>query len=229
MGCGGLCVPMTPVKRRALHDPEDRFHNSPSNGGDHLKQGINRRAFLKTAALASASVATLPTLSSLVPPVLGARGDVGFHFVSTSKAATVGTVEHRVMMTGDGKYNQLTTEFKGGGNFVHFDNAGPGDPKPILGAGDWRPTRLANLNIIGTWGKFAAGVFEMDVQLLQNFPSKALIPASLKIICNLGCGKLSTGQGEGTTLNIPQASFGPFTPLPYKKRKGLTILTTTPI
>ncbi len=193
-----------------------------------MRQGINRRTFLKTAALASASVATLPTLSSLVPPVFGARGDVGFHFVSASKAANVANVEHRVLITGDGKYNQLTTEFKGGGSFIHFDNAGPGDPKAILGSGDWRPTRLTNLNIMGTWGIFAAGVFEMGVQLVQNFPSKALIPADLKIVCNLGCGKLSTGQGEGITLTVPQAPFGPFTPLAYKKRKGLTILTTTP-
>ncbi len=190
---------------------------------------INRRDFLKKAALGSAAAALLPSfITSLTPSTRAAveSEPMTFHFMAISKALPLLGVEHRMAMSGNG----LVTPGSGvaaGGSFTHYDNAGLKDPKTILEAGDWKATDLQGFNLIGTWGNgpFSAGIVEMDVNLNLQVPSQLVVPATLKLISNIGSAGLTTGKPEGFTLTIPNVPYGPFTPLPGKKKKGLVFIT----
>ncbi len=194
---------------------------------------INRREFLRTVAIGSAAAVSLPSfITELVPTVQAASvKGVSFHFLSQSKASPVGSVDHRITMSGKGTVDPSTRQVNAEGSFTHFDNSGLKDPKPILASGAWTATRLSSFDLLGTWGQgpFAAGVIEMDVTLAQDFPSQAMIPAMLKLVSNIGSAGLSTGHAQGFTLTIPGVSFGAFVPLASKKkRKGLTVFITRP-
>ena len=171
---------------------------------------MNRRRFFKNAGVGSAAVASLPILTDTLARPARADDDngLGFRFVCVSKAAIVGAVDHRMLMNGCGKFNG--SEAQGGGTYDHIDNASP-VPKTILDAGRWKAGRLLSFSLTGTYGEIAAGILEMEVKLLQEFPSRAVIPATLKIVCSLGAAGLDSGE-EGFTLTIPGAPFGPFEP-----------------
>jgi hypothetical protein len=199
---------------------------------------INRRDFLKKAVVGSAAVALLPSFVSSLTPIAravavpnGPSNPMTFQFVAISQAQTVNGVEHRIAMGGNG----LVTpgNVAAGGSFTHYDNAGLKDPKTILQSGDWKATDLVSFNLIGTWGDgpLSAGTIEMDVNLNRQFPSKLVIPATLKLAANIGSAGLTTGEPQGFTLTIPDAPYGPFKPLDPKKKakkakkKGLVIIT----
>lgn len=171
---------------------------------------MNRRRFFKNAGMGSAAVASLPILTDTLARPARADDDngLGFRFVSASKGAIVGAVDHRMIMNGCGKFNG--SEAEGGGTYDHIDNASP-VPKTILDAGRWKAGRLLSFSLTGTYGEIAAGILEMEVKLLQEFPSRAVIPATLKIVCSLAPAGLDSGM-EGFTLTIPDAPFGPFEP-----------------
>ncbi len=194
---------------------------------------INRRDFLKTVgavALGSTAIVSLPSLFNLIPQVSAASpGTTGLHFLGQGKASTVSGVDHRITMSGEGKVNPSNREVKAAGSFTHFDNSGARDPKTLLSSGDWGAERLVSFNLIGTWGPFAAGIVEMDVDLAQSVPSKSVIPARLKLVSNINPAGLTTRLPQGFTLTIPDASFGPFKPLGSEKnRRAITIFTTRP-
>jgi len=113
-----------------------------------------------------------------------------------------------MIMNGSGKFNG--SEAEGGGTYDHFDNASA-VPKTILGAGGWKAGRLLSFSLVGTYGVLAAGILEMEVKLLQEFPSRVVIPATLKVVCSIGAAGLDAGE-EGFTLTIPGVPFGPFEP-----------------
>jgi hypothetical protein len=171
---------------------------------------MNRRRFFKNAGVGSAALASLPILTHTLATPVRADDDngLGFRFVSVSKAATVGVVDHRMLMNGCGKFNG--SEAQGGGTYDHIDNASP-VPKTILDAGRWKAGRILSFSLTGTYGEIAAGILEMEVKLLQEFPSRAVIPATLKVVCSIGAAGLDSGE-EGFTLTIPGAPFGPFEP-----------------
>jgi len=108
-------------------------------------------------------------------------------------------------------------EVSGGGTFLHFDDA-TAVPKTILGTGTWRPRRLVDFDIVGTYGQLVAGIMEADIRLRPV--AGGSIAATLKVFCNIGAAGLNTGQPEGFNLDVGGLSFTPLA--------GLTIFTNRP-
>jgi hypothetical protein len=176
----------------------------------------SRRDFLKTAAVAGVGLATIPTLLNAIPQVAAKEEEntAGYHFVAVSR--TSGTPPDLVALEGDG--GVTPSEATGGGVFTHFVPAGL-PPFPIKAAGTWKPTRVNNFNLIGTYGTLAAGVLDMQVNLVREIPSRAVIPAHMKVVCNLGpAGLKNDGLDEGVYLDVGGLSFEPF-------GTGLTVFT----
>ena len=172
---------------------------------------MNRRRFFKNAGVGSATLASIPILTHTLATPARADDDngLGFRFVCVSKAATVGVVDHRMLMNGCGKFNG--SEAGGGGTYDHIDFASP-VPKTILDAGRWKAGRILSFSLTGTYGEIAAGILEMEVKLLQEFPSRAVIPATLEVICNLAPAGLFTGEEEGFIFEAPFGTFVQQTP-----------------
>ena len=189
---------------------------------------MKRREFFKKAGAGSAALASLPGLAHIAAKRAQADDhegkQMGFRFVCVSQAGTLGDVVHRINMNGCGTFSGASVE--GGGSYDHFDNAAP-VPKTLLSAGNWKAVRVLSFNPIGTYGVLTAGILELDVKLLQQFPSLAVIPATLKIVCSINAGGLDTGQLEGFTLTVPGAPFGPFQPILLAPgvTQGITIFT----
>jgi hypothetical protein len=150
----------------------------------------------------------------------GAATAENLAFFAVSDAATVDGVAHRIAMSGTGQFTASQVEATG--IFTHFDNAAA-VPKTILSAGTWQAKRLVSSNLIGAYGLQRAGILKMEVDLVQEVPSPAVIPATLDVICNIGAAGLATGEEEGFKLNIPGASFGEFKPI--VPAFGLTLLS----
>jgi hypothetical protein len=181
---------------------------------------MKRRDFLKRAGQGTVALASAPALAQLLSrTALGQGGTTNYHFVAFSSAGLVDTVEHRFAMAGDGHVSPGGVT--GGGAFVHFDNAAPGVPKPILGTGSWKAMRLISFQLFGTWGALASGVLEMEINLVPMGGSA--VPAMLKIVCNIGPAGIFVvpPSPEGYTLTIPD--FLTFTPL--VPPLGLTVFT----
>ncbi len=155
----------------------------------------------------------------------GERRATGFRFVCVSQADRVGGVLPRVNINGCGTIN--SSEVEGGGSYDQFDQASP-VPRTILGAGRWEARRVLSFNPIGTYGVLAAGTVEMEVRLFQEIPSRAVIPARLRVACSIGAGGLDAGEEEGITLTVPGGPFGPFRPFEAAPGVtfGITIFTT---
>jgi hypothetical protein len=154
------------------------------------------------------------------------RRVTGFVFVCVSQAPTLGGVVPRININGSGTFN--SSEAQGGGSYDQFDNASP-VPRTILGAGRWRARRVLSFKPIGTYGVLASGILEIDVRLLQEIPSRAVIPATLRVACSIGAAGFDAGELEGITLTIPGGPFGPFRLflLAPGVTQGITIFTTS--
>jgi len=203
-----------------------------SDEDGYMTRNLNRREFLKVAAAGATTVAAVTLLPQFVPGTTAALNSdmsqgIGWAILAQSKASKIGNVDHRIVMSGEGRIDPAVREVKGTGFFNHFDNSTLG-PKTILSSGQWLATKLLSFNMVKTWGggPFAAAVLEMTVNLNQSFPLPATIPATLKVVSNIGSAGLSTKQREGFTLTIPNTPYGTFSPLPARKRrKGLAVFT----
>lgn len=186
---------------------------------------IDRREFLRKAGLGSVALASLPTLVNTLATPAAAQGQRWYSFVVVNKGKTIGGVDHRIVLTGAGFFDAGAGTVDGGGNFLHFDTAPPGTPKPILGVGRWRPTKILKYEKqIGSFGRIAAGALELSVDLLPDLgPLRRIEGATLRIVCNIGPAGLSTGEPEGVFLTIPGADFSPF--VPQDPVAGLTHLS----
>jgi len=181
---------------------------------------LDRRSFLRRAGIGSIALGSLPSLLAATP--VEARGQAaGFNFTAISQAGTIGTVVHAVNMAGSGTIEKDDVE--GGGHFQHYDAAST-PPRTIFAAGAWKAKRLVSFDPIGTWGVITAGVAVMQIELRRTIPSRAVAPATLKVVCNVGSGGFETGQPEGFTLTIPGTPYGPFVPI----GAGITVFTTIP-
>jgi hypothetical protein len=185
---------------------------------------MNRRAFIKTAGIGSASLAAVPTL---VTSASAASPVVGFRFVSNSRTATVGGVRHLAQFNGDGRITQ--SEVEGGGVFNLVVDTSP-VPKTIEASGTWKAKRILSFNLIGTYGAIAAGILQMDVQLVPN--GGPMVEAKLRVVCDLAAAGLNTGEEEGFVLDIPGTPFTaggtfgpfePFTPVSGGPTNGLSV------
>ena len=186
--------------------------------------GMSRREFLTKAGVGSLALASLPALGNTLATPASVDRPTTFRFVSNSNAPTIEGVAHRMLMNGTGMVTPL--QVVAAGSFVHINNAAAlPTPKPILGSGTWKAKSLLAFELIGTYGSLAAGEVEMEIHLIRAFPSSAVIPATLRMVCNLAPAGLFTGEEEGFTLTIPGAPFGPFQPT--TPPSGLTIFATS--
>src|SRR2546425_9364738 len=167
---------------------------------------LDRRSFLRRAGIGSIALGSLPSLLAATP-VEATRQAAGFNFTAISQAGTIGAVVHAANMAGSGTIEEDDVE--GGGHFQHYD-AASAPPRTIFAAGAWKAKRLVSFDPIGTWGVITAGVAVMQIELRQTIPSRTLVAATLKVVCNVGSGGFETGQPEGFTLTVPGAPFGAF-------------------
>ncbi len=178
---------------------------------------LDRREFLKRIGLGSLALAPLLKLiDGLAKPAWGqapprARA---FQFVAFSRAGTVDGVVHTVGSNGEGKFDPESGWIEGGGGFLHFDDASV-MPKRIINSGRWKARKILKYEKqVGTYGRIAASILEMEVDLLPDLgPVRRIEGANLRIICNIGAAGLMTGEPEGYVLTVPGAPFGPFRPL----------------
>ncbi len=174
---------------------------------------MNRREFLKSAGIGSATLASLSGIQ-VESALAGQDERRHYTFVAISEADTVDGVIHRMAMEGAGKFNVTGGTVKGGGSFVHFDNAPP-NPKPIIAFGTWKARDILSytpLDPPGVYGRIEASILEI---LADLFPEGAGVvkDVTLRLICNIGVAGLMTGEPEGFKLTIPGAPFGSFDPL----------------
>ena len=163
-------------------------------------------------------MASIPILANTASRQVRAATQMNFHFTLVCHAKSVANVQHTLALNGEGKFSGQ--EIVGGGTYNHFDNATP-PPRTLISYGTLEASRLVDFISIGSWGVTSAGVLDMEVRLIQQFASAAVIPATLKVICNLNGGALINRNPnppppnlpEGAILTIPDAEFGPFTPL----------------
>ena len=188
---------------------------------------MDRRAFLKRVGLGSLALGSAPGLAGMlaVPAAAGSKekGNRQSTFVAFSQARTVGGVQHRIAMNGKVQFNPEREKVSGGGNFVHFNNAAPGVPKPILATGLWEADEFISWDHnVGTYDHINASILQLAITLLPDGGEPT--DATLRLICNIGAAGLTTGEPEGFVLTIPGAPFGPFRPL--DPPLGLTHIST---
>lgn len=99
---------------------------------------MDRRKFLKEAGLGSIALGSLPVLAGTLARPVWAADETNFRFLSVSQAKTIGGVQHRVSISGDGKIT--SEEVVGGGSFNHFDNARLPSRRPSSRSGPGRPS-----------------------------------------------------------------------------------------
>ncbi len=191
---------------------------------------MKRREFVKKVGIGSAALASLPTLAHAFFQDEDSDADdqltaTGFRFVCVSEAPRVGGILPRVNMNGCCTFN--SSRAHGGGSYNEFDQLSP-VPRTLFSAGRWQAGRVLSVNILGTCGVLAAGTIEMEVRLLQQIPSRAVIPARLRVACGIGACALDPGELEGFSLTIPDGRFGPFRPFEAAPGLtfGITIFTT---
>ena len=154
---------------------------------------------------------------------------VGFRFVSNSRTATVGEVRYLAQFNGNGKITP--SNVLGGGRFNLVIDTSP-VPKTIVASGTWKAKSLRSFTLIGTYGALAAGILEMNVDLVPDRGPK--VEATLRLVCDLAAAGLDAGEEEGFVLDIPGTpfsqggTFGPFEPyhpVPGGPTNGLSIFT----
>src|SRR2546427_1893225 len=127
------------------------IHIGCSAGGEAPMRRKNpaRREFLKKAAIAGAGLAALPAILGSLPRVVAdsEEDSPGYHFVVVSKTST--TPPDLVALEGNGHVTH--SKATGGGVFTHFVPTGS-PPFPIRGAGTWKPERVVNFGLIGSYG-----------------------------------------------------------------------------
>ena len=180
---------------------------------------MDRRSFLQTAGCGSIALVSLP---AAVLPTWADTGDdpTNFHFMSVSTTGMVSGVVHNMIMAGQGEFSG--SQVAGGGFYVEFDDVPPA-PKPVLASGTWRAREVMSFELAGTYGVQGAGILEMRIELLRQLPSpSAPIPATLRVVCNIGAAGLRTGEDEGYVLTV--AGLPPFRPM--VPAFGLTAFST---
>lgn len=175
----------------------------------------DRRKFLKSVGLGWAAMASLPSLSRgkplLIRPASGpdTGGTTNWIFAAIENANFVNGIQFRVLLEGHGFITPSNSI--GQGSYVEINNNTP-VPHTILSSGTWKTTALDSASIIGTYGSLAAGKINMEINLVQDFPTAAVIPATLNLVCNIPAANLFTGEDEGYFLTISGSPSGTFAP-----------------
>lgn len=138
---------------------------------------------------------------------------IGFHFLSMSNAVDDEGVTHRILMAGNGSFNDETVT--GGGSYNEFDPTAE-VPQTLMAAGTWQAESVISFSQIehpeNPWGFNLSGILELEVRLFPVEGPEEGIPAVLTIICNIPPAGILTGQPEGYFLETEDGlSFAPAT------------------
>ena len=164
---------------------------------------------------------------TLVTSASAASPRAGFRFVSNSRTATVAGVRYLAQFNGNGKITP--SKVVGGGRFNLVIDTSP-VPKTIVASGTWKAKSLRSFSLIGTYGELAAGILEINVDLVPD--RGPVVEATLRLVCDLAAAGLDAGEEEGFVLDIPGTpftlggTFGPFEPyhpVPGGPTNGLSI------
>ena len=167
----------------------------------------------KTALLAALVLASLPGLGHASASDKGNDNNTNWVVAAIEPAGTVNGIGYTIAFEGCGFVNPAMVV--GQGSFVEFDNLSGVVPRTILASGTWKATRLISTTVIGTWGSLAAGIIEMEIELVEDFPIPGVVVpgAFLHITCNIPAAGLFNGtEMEGFELTIPDSPSGTFTP-----------------
>lgn len=167
----------------------------------------DRREFVKKAGVGSLALASIPLFANAAEGDDRRRG-LNYRWMSISRNPDE---TEQIVMNGDGRVN--SRRVTGGGNFIHVELGGA-PPFPLLATGTWRAKKLVSLDIIGTFGTFAAGILVMDIHMLPVDGGR--IPAQVTMNCNIPPGALFTGLPEGYFLDVEGQTFSPWV-LPVEK------------
>lgn len=179
---------------------------------------MNRRAFLKRASLGALAAGSVPAVAQTITSAFADGDRTNFHFDCQVKGPLAGSVQHFLAMAGCGSFNYAHVEGRGG--FLHIDFNSP-VPMTIFASGSWKARRLVSFQPFGKpYGAFQAGIAHLDIHLVRVVPSRLVVPATLRIVCNIGpAGPASiTGLPESIVLNANGLTFD-------RPVAGLTVFT----
>jgi hypothetical protein len=175
----------------------------------HHIGGFNMK---RTALLAVLVLASFPGLAHASAADKGNGNKTNWVVAAIEPGNTVNGIAYTMAFEGCGFVNPGTAV--GQGSFVEFDNLSL-VPHTILASGTWKATRLINTDIIGTYGSFAAGIIEMEIELVEDLPIPGVVVSGvlLHITCNIPAAGLFNGdEEEGFELTIPDSPSGTFMP-----------------
>lgn len=167
---------------------------------------------LLTAKTLTCAIATLAMLILTCTPAQADRNKTNWVVAAIELGNTVNGIQYTMAFEGCGFVNSSKTV--GQGSFVEFDNLSA-VPHTILASGTWKATRLISTDIIGTYGSFAAGIIEMEIELVEDLPIPGVVVPGvfLHITCNIPAAGLFNGdEEEGFELTIPDSPSGTFMP-----------------
>ena len=172
---------------------------------------LDRRELLRKVGLGSIALASLPALANAMAKPVEAAGQTNFDFVTLNKR--VGQSEF-ILLNGSGRFNG--SEVVGGGSFTW--GVGPFGVGPLVASGTWKAGRLLKFSPGGTFGVDQGGILDLEIRFVQDSPSSAVIPATLKVVCGLNAN--TGGLPEGVILTL--ANGTKFEAIDV----GITIFTT---
>ena len=182
---------------------------------------MNRRKFLKRAAVGSVALASLPVLGGSALADDGSRK--GYHFVVLS---TVKGTPERLIISGQGSFDSQSVD--GGGHFDHFHPAAAA-PFPVVATGTWKAKKLVSFalatnhpasNPEGRHGVYQAGVLKLTADF-KPIGKKTLKDVMVEVVCNLGpAGATTPGLEEGVYVTAAGLEFEP-------AGLGVTIFSTS--
>ena len=164
------------------------------------------------ALLAVLVLASFPGLAQASAADKGNGNKTNWVVAAIELANTVNGIQYTMAFEGCGFVNPGMAV--GQGSVVEFDNLSL-VPKTILASGTWRATSLISTTLIGTYGSLAAGVIEMEIELVEDFPIPGVVVSGvmLHITCNIPAAGLFNGdEEEGFELTIPGSPSGTFVP-----------------
>ena len=159
-----------------------------------------RRDFLKTAAVGTAAIAVLPSLTGLAG-VAGADGDDNktrqFSFVAQTRK---GTSADRVLLDGGSFFNE--EEARGEGGSTHFlEGTGtPAPPPTIVAFGRWKVKKLVSFTPSATSGAHLGGILNFTVDLRTSTRLR-IRGVAMKVVCRFPAP--ISADSEGVTLSGP--------------------------
>ncbi len=131
-------------------------------------------------------------------------GRINFNFASLSRNVAQGATDI-LPMSGSGFV--VDGHVVANGTYAHIAAGSPPQPFADLGFGTWKAKRLVSLDLIGTYGAFAAGAVVMEVTLISAEGDR--VSGELTMNCNIPPVGLITGRDEGFFLSVGGADFEP--------------------